>query len=307
MFRSALCHHKNNINSAKSAEPSLKTTSQVELASSERVFSFFKFGIQMNSQPKIELLQAEVDENDNSYFRVLVDGQSIKYIRVEPGIYSSEDMCFGPSLVSLLPEFPPGDWNDGLVAKNPIDGRPHFARFFLTQFSGVQNTWHETFVDYLDLLIGQKLRTGIYEARASSFNDVVIAKFARFPWEIQYIENETTAYQWIVGHDIGPRFLGHLTENGRVIGFLLERIIDSRHAGVQDIDICAQVLSRLHDLGIRHGDTNRFNFLVRNSKAILIDFDTAQKCDDSASLSQELENLSTCLEDPSGRGGGGLT
>lgn len=205
-----------------------------------------------------------------------------------------------------MPKSPPADWNYGLVAKNPIDGQPHFARVFLARFSGVQNTWHETFVDYSDLLIGQKLRTGIYEARASSLNNVVIAKFARFPWEIQYIENETTAYQWIVGHDIGPRFLGHLTENSRVIDFLLKRFIDSRHAGVQHIDIRARLLSRLHDLRIRHGDTNRFNFLVRNSKAILIDFDTSQKFDDSELLSQELENLSTCLGEPSGRGGGGI-
>lgn len=260
----------------------------------------------MNGQPEIELLQAEVNENDESYFRVLVDGLVIKYITVEPGLYSSEDMCFGPSLVSLLPKFPPGDWNDGRVAKNPKDGRPHFAHVSLTRFSGVQNTWHEIFVDYSDLVVGRKLRTGIYEVRSSSFHDIVIAKFARFPWEIQYIETETTAYQWIVGHDIGPQFLGHLTENGRVIGLLLERITDSRHAGAQDLEICAEVLSRLHDLGVRHGDTNRFNFLVRYSKATLIDFDTAQKCDNRELLSQELENLRICLEDSSGRGGGGL-
>ncbi|PLB48397.1 hypothetical protein P170DRAFT_477012 [Aspergillus steynii IBT 23096] len=73
----------------------------------------------MSGQSKIELLlQAEVDENDQSFFRLLVDGRSIKYITVEPGIYSFEDMCFEPSLVSVLPELPPGDWNDSLVAKD---------------------------------------------------------------------------------------------------------------------------------------------------------------------------------------------
>lgn len=40
-------------------------------------------------KPKIELLQAEVDENNQSFFRLLVDGQSIKYITIELGIYSS--------------------------------------------------------------------------------------------------------------------------------------------------------------------------------------------------------------------------
>lgn len=86
----------------------------------------------------------------------------------------------------------------------------------------------------------------------------------------------------------------------------MERITDARHADTQDFETCSEVLSRLHDLGVRHGDTNRFNFLVRDSKATLIDFDTAQKCDDGNLLLQEFENLTVCLKDLSGRGGGGL-
>ncbi|GAB1211934.1 hypothetical protein ATERTT37_001058 [Aspergillus terreus] len=190
--------------------------------------------VEMDSHPKIELLQAEVDENDESYFRLLVDGRTIKYITIGPGIYSTEDMCFGPSLVSILPELPPGDWNDGLVARD-ADDRPHFASAQHTQFPGVQNTWHGTYIEYMDLLIGRKLRTGIYEVRCAS-----------------------------------------------------------------------EVLSRLHALGIRHGDINRFNFLVQDSKATLIDFDTARKCDDRKVLLQELEGLPASLEDLSYRGGGGL-
>ncbi|RAK99353.1 alpha-galactosidase A precursor [Aspergillus ibericus CBS 121593] len=260
----------------------------------------------MSRQPRIDLLQAEVDENDQSFFRLLVDGRSIKYITIEPGIYSAEDMCFGPSLISMMPELPSGNWNDGLIAKDPNDDRPQFASVDLTQFPGVQNTWHETYVDYLEFSIGRKLRTGIYEARCSLFAETVVAKFARFPWEIGYIENETTAYQWISSHAIGPRFLGHLTEHGRVVGFLMEHITDARHAGPQDVKPCREVLSRLHDLGIRHGDTNPFNFLIRGSKATLIDFDTARKCDDRDVLLQEMKDLTACLKDLSGRGGGGL-
>ncbi|KNG88467.1 alpha-galactosidase A precursor [Aspergillus nomiae NRRL 13137] len=244
----------------------------------------------MGNQPKIDLLQAEVDENNQSFFRLLVDGRAVKYITVEPGLYSVEDMCFGPSLISILPELPQGDWNDGLVARDANDGRPQFAYARRTQFPSVRNTWHGTYVDYMELSIGRKLRTGIYEVKCSSFdNDVVVAKFARFPWEIQYIENETTAYQWISGHDIGPRFLGHLTEHGRVIGFLMEYIPNARHAEAEDVQSCREVLSRLHGLG-----------------AVLIDFDTARKCDDPNVLLLEEQNLSACLEDVSTRGGGGL-
>lgn len=195
----------------------------------------------MANQTRINLLQAEVDENDQSFFRLLVDGQAIKYI--------TEDMCFGPSLASLLPRLPTGDWNDGLVARDEKDGQPCFTRACRTAFPGVKDTWHGTYADCTDIVVGEKLRTGIYEVKGHMFGPGdagVAAKFARFDWEIQYIENETTVYQWIDGHNIGPRFLGHLTEDARVIGFLMERI--------QDLEPCQQTLSRLHCLGIRHGD-----------------------------------------------------
>jgi tRNA A-37 threonylcarbamoyl transferase component Bud32 len=80
---------------------------------------------------------------------------------------------------------------------------------------------------------------------------------------------------------------------------------NARHAETQDLQACRGLLSRLHDLGVRHGDTNRFNFLIRDSKAILIDFDTAKKCDDRDLLLPELDSLTACFEDLSGRGGEG--
>jgi hypothetical protein len=82
----------------------------------------------MHNQSKVMLLQAEVDEHDESFFRLLVDGRFVKYVTIESGLYTPEDMCFGPSLISLLPDLPPGDWNDGLVARDTNTGLPHFAR-----------------------------------------------------------------------------------------------------------------------------------------------------------------------------------
>jgi tRNA A-37 threonylcarbamoyl transferase component Bud32 len=85
----------------------------------------------------------------------------------------------------------------------------------------------------------------------------------------------------------------------------MERIANVRHAGPQDLDICQQTLARLHALGIRHGDVNRFNFLIRDERAVLFDFDTARKCDDSKLLAGELRNLQEALESSSDKGGGG--
>lgn len=250
----------------------------------------------MHEQPKIELLQAEVDENDQSFFRLLIDGRDIKYVTVEPGLYTTEDMCFGPSLVSLLPDLPSGDWNDGVVARNAINGQPHFERVSRTAFPGISHQWHGTYVDYLDVTVGRKLRTGIYEVTCPQFDTLVVAKFARFEWEIGYLENETIPYEWIDGHEVGPRFLGHLTEDGRVIGFLMERVTGARHANPDDLAVCQKSLRQLHELKIHHGDTNRFNFHVCDTKAVLIDFDSARKCDDENLLIQEMEDLPRRLQ-----------
>ena len=270
-----------------------------------------------NTSPKIELLQAEVDDATNaeaasSYFRILVENQTIKYLTISPGLYSEDDLCFGPALASLLPDLPADDWNDGLVARDPKTGKPHFAHARVTTYPGVKNTWHATYVEYLDLRVGRKLRTGVYEVECprGSFPDdtsgSVVAKFARFEWEVQYLDDETRAYSWIDGHDIGPRFLGHITEHGRVIGFLMEGVSNAVHAGPQDLELCQQTLARLHDLGIRHGDVNRFNFLIQDNRAVLIDFDTAHRCDNQDALREESDRLAEYLGDSSQRGGGGL-
>ncbi|KAJ5512457.1 hypothetical protein N7463_002009 [Penicillium fimorum] len=121
---------------------------------------------------------------------------------------------------------------------------------------------------------------------------------------MDYMEAETAAYQPIEGYDIGPQFLCHLTEYGCVIGFLVEQIANARFAGPQDLDICQKILTRLHDSGIKHNDVNRLSFLIRNSKARLIDFDTACKCDDSNPLAEELRSLQEALESSSNRVGG---
>ncbi|KAL4778619.1 hypothetical protein BJX76DRAFT_362564 [Aspergillus varians] len=171
----------------------------------------------MIKNPNVEILQAEVDENDQSFFRLQVDGRTIKYLTIGPDLYNAEDMCFGPSLIPLLPDFPPGDWNDGLVARDPNNSKPFFARASQTQFPSATHQWHGVSIDYLDIVVGKKLRTGVYEVSCPRFDTIVVAKFARFEWAIQYLDNETIAYEWIDGHEIGLRFLGHLTEGDGII------------------------------------------------------------------------------------------
>lgn len=253
--------------------------------------------------PDIQLLQASVDPDDQSEFRVLVDGKFVKYLIIDPGLYDVGDMCFGPSLISMLPSLPPGDWNKGHISHNISTGRPHFARVSKVQLPKVADVWHPLQIDHSELCMGQKLRSNVYEATCPGFDSKVIVKFARFAWETPQLDAETSAYRWIQNHQIGPKFLGHLTEEGGVIGFIIERITSCRHATPGDLSLCQQTLSKLHRLGIKHGDINKHNFLIHDGKATLIDFDVSTRCDDVKALDEEFRMLQDALWDTSGKGG----
>ncbi|KAM7217205.1 alpha-galactosidase A precursor [Rhypophila decipiens] len=232
--------------------------------------------------PNIQVLQASVDPEYESEFRILVDNKFVKYITIDAGLYDCDDMCFAPSLISLMPPLPPGDWNKGRISRNPKTGDPHFSAF------------HQ----------GRKLRSNVYEVTCPGFSSTtIIAKFARFEWEVPQLEAETTAYSWIEGQQIGPAFLGHLTEEGRVIGFLIGQVTGCRHAKPEDLPLCRSVLSRLHKLEIKHGDINKHNFLICDEKATLIDFDCASRFASCDELDVELHDLHNQLLDTSGRGG----
>lgn len=118
---------------------------------------------------------------------------------------------------------------------------------------------------------------------------VLIPKMARFYWEVQYMEAETRMYQVLEGRGIVPKFLGHIHEEGRVIGFLLEKIPDGRHAEPADLEMCKAALRRFHELGFVHGDCNKYNFIIRpDGQVVLIDFDKASACTDPALMEAEM-------------------
>ncbi|KIL88879.1 alpha-galactosidase a precursor [Fusarium avenaceum] len=253
--------------------------------------------------PELQLLQASIDADGESEFRILVDKRFIKYLTIDAGLFEIDEMAFGPTLFSLLPEFPDKDWNKGRISKDPVTGAVCFSAASRAHLPGVVSIWNTTHIDHLDLQMSQKLRSNVYEATSSRFNSPVIAKFARFPWEVPQLEAETTAYQWIQGQQIGPSFLGHLTEEGRVIGIVMARIANCRHATPDDFAVCHQALSKLHRIGIKHGDINKHNFLVHAGRATLIDFDNASRTTSSNELEAEMRSLQEQLSDMSGRGG----
>lgn len=165
---------------------------------------------------------------EDSYYRFLVDGKHVKYITIEAGLYDPDDMTFAPTLIPRLPIFPPGAWNVGHISADPSSGLPQFSKIVCEHLPGVTTTWHSTFIDYLDLDFDdtERLRSNVRHAMCKRLPGVaLVVKFAQFDWEISYMEGETETYQWLQDHDIGPKFMGHLTEEGRVIAFLIERSV----------------------------------------------------------------------------------
>ncbi|GME27535.1 alpha-galactosidase A precursor [Neofusicoccum parvum] len=146
--------------------------------------------------PTFQLLQASVDPEDFSELRILVDQRHVKYLTIDPGLYAADDMRFEPSLVAILPPLPHGDWNSSHISRSPTDERTSFARVAKVQLPAITHT------------------------TCREFGAPVVVKVARFAFEIPQLDAETRAYRWVEGQNIGPVFLGHVVEEGRVIGFL---------------------------------------------------------------------------------------
>jgi hypothetical protein len=207
-----------------------------------------------------------------------------------------------------LPDLPDSPWttmtisrdeNGSLTAVTPMDALPK-----------IRTAWHEQHVDVLTLNSTRCFRSGVHEVQ---YDDApAIAKIACFEWEMRRIERETWAYSLLADHHsqnpnespIAPKFLAHLTENGRIMGLLLEKV-DGESACINDLDHCETLLRRLHhDLGLIHGDVNRYNFLVdrvSRSGVRLVDFEHAEDVNESLAR-EELLSLPAESTEETGRG-----
>lgn len=251
---------------------------------------------------EVVLLDASVDAEEVSDLRILVDHKHIKHLTVDPGVYDNHTMLFSHRLAAALPSLPQVQWNCAHISSDPTTGTPYFSRVEKTLLPGITHLWHPLYIDYLDLQLGRKLLFNVQEATCPQIEGKIVVKLARFPWEIPLLEQETQAYEWIKDTDIGPTFLAHLTEERRAVGFVMRHIANARHAEPEDLSLCKGALERLHQLGIKHGDVNKHNILVRDESVTLIDFACAMQCQDPEVLAAELLSLESGLRDFSGRG-----
>ncbi|KAM0302641.1 hypothetical protein HYE67_009746 [Fusarium culmorum] len=264
-----------------------------------------------NTNIKLLACLVDPDDTDDSDYRFLVDRQHVKYVSTAPGTFrgAEDDRTFEPILLGeLLPSFPTGDWNNGYAVRDPETEKAVFSRTETVQLAGVKKCWHPVKLNELEFTRKERLRQRVHVSTHPKVQGgkPVLIKLAVWPWEISSIVAETAAYQWISDSGIGPKFLGHLTEgkDGRVVGFVTEWVEGARAAKSMDIDDCKKALGRLHELGIKLGDINKYNFLVRDGHdVVLVDFETAKQNCSPLELKDEMSALEGSLESKSFRGG----
>ncbi|KAG6176324.1 hypothetical protein E4U27_005273 [Claviceps purpurea] len=266
---------------------------------------------QKNSNVRLLACEPNAD-TDDSYYRVLVDGRHVKYVITAPGTFcgcDKDNRTFEPVLLGeIFPPFPIGDWNKGHVARDPVTGQVTFIGTERVLLDEVRSGWQTVKFDELEFSRQDRLRHRVYVATHPRINGggPVLMKIANWPRELDRIETEIAVYQRICDQGVGPKFLGHVTEgpDGRVIGFITEWLGGARSAEPRDLDDCRKALARLHQLGIKHGDINKYNFLVREGHEVaLIDFEVSKLDCSHDELEEEMNALKDRLESTDPRGG----
>ncbi|KAH9895545.1 alpha-galactosidase A [Xylariomycetidae sp. FL2044] len=253
----------------------------------------------------IEVLNQLIDD-ENGYYRLRA-GRRVHYFTIPTDVFDEDTMCRPYLLIPSLPDLPDSPWTSMTISRD--EGGSLKSNISTDPLPEVQTTLHERHIDVLSLERTTRFRSGVHEVQYNGAP--AIAKIACFQWDIARIERETWAYSVMARyHDqhqteppIGPKFLGHLTENGRTMGILLEKVA-GESACVEDLDRCETVLRRLHCLGLIHGDVNRHNFVVdrtSGSGVRLVDFEHAEKFDEQLARA-ELLSLPAELAEETGRG-----
>lgn len=191
-------------------------------------------------------------------------------------------------------------------SRNPRDSLTAVDYVVLSgEMPGIRNIWHPRTVEYVDLLavdmsqssneMLRQPRSNVVAVKSPLFPVPVVAKFAVWPETIKDIDKESKGYLLVNSHNIGPKVLGHITEEGRVIGLVLERL-DGHPATLEHLAACKEALGKLHDLGLQHGNLWCKSFVVKDGKATIVDFEEVRPLWDECRLALEMQDLEWALE-----------
>lgn len=250
-----------------------------------------------------KILSQEIDSFEARY-RIQAGGR-VYYVLI-PGnprlVFDEETLCRPQLLLSQLPPFPNNSWTTMSLERNSSGNIK--STICAKKLEGIE-AWYSRDVEVTTLRPISSYKHRIQEVEFEGQH--AIAKIAPFEWWNPMADRETLTYEIITKEHptntplIAPCFLAQLTEQGRVMGFLLEKV-EGRPAEPEDIPACEVALRGLHSLGLIHGDVNRYNFIVNvDGSARMIDFEHAS-LHTQAKGEEELEELRAMFSLDSGLG-----
>lgn len=250
-----------------------------------------------------------------AYYRISVES-SIKYL-IAPQPLSGLPDIHGDHLG--FNAVPMGDWDIASLIRN-AGGKLVVSSTEKKRFPDATPVWHLSNIDLLELWrlqeLGEyhdndndngdnlQLRGHIPSAVFPGSKHLGAAKVAAF-WNLDFegehnhgLSQESHIYSLIQGTSIAPKFLAHLTDNHeRVVGYVLESV-PAREADIGDLDLCRDVLQKLHNLGIAHGHLTKDAFLIRQETpmAQIQFFFSSYKTIDRDVLDKEMSSLEEVLQ-----------
>lgn len=249
-----------------------------------------------------KLLACENPKAEHHLHRYLFDDNKVRYIKIMKGtdkhyfhtkpLVAVEAVDFQPT---PMPPAPAGNWNWGTVDIDPQTNQPCFTKTRKEKLMGVDSEWHCDSFDHLKLRLyeseGEHHLQTFRPPQPNVLERPIFFKIALFPSQIDLMQNEIDTYKQIRGRSIGPEFLGHVTEEARTIGFVVEKLEEFRPPTSADYGKCEAVLKKLHGLRILHGDMHGGNILVNDHRAVLIDFEDSKELIYLGEARQELRDL----------------
>lgn len=156
--------------------------------------------------------------------------------------------------------------------------------------------WHPRTVEYGDLVRVATIQEGRLEVvqHPDLGSEPLLVKRAALPAYIDSISRETHFYRLLDGLGVTPLFLGHVTDGGRITGFLAEYVQQQqedgkRHSRDVGTEACLAALRRMHARGIAHMDAHGGNCLVReDGSAAVVDFELAEETSSVAEYERDL-------------------
>lgn len=213
----------------------------------------------------------------------------VRYVTVRFGVFDMDTLRMPSRLIPSLPELPRyPNWKQMDIEPSVIQGNEVHVSVRETPLRAIANVWHPQLINILLLPFKVRLTEDVYET--SWLGRPAIMKVSLFGKRMDEFEVESWANGCVTRYQdanpamkpLIPKFLGHITENGRVIGFLMEKFI-GRHATAQDLPHCQELLVRLHNAGLLHRDPCRYNFLLDEAdseNARIIDLEHAHEYND---------------------------